>query len=176
MRFFRSPRACFLPEKFQKLYNSQQKGLKVINLTIITRIGECVPLPNKQNGCFVWIPFVRLFLKLLRTLSSLVQLSRLLNGCGVLQPSLLFSSYIYQAFFSLHCHIFCLPLLRCEIRTTVFILLRAMGYPLVIAAVLTLWFVVFGRILGQYFDNQRLYLISVLMNEKPFKIFSLLYW
>lgn len=46
------------------------------------------------------------------------------------------------------CHIFCIPVPRSESQTTVFYSVRAMGHLLVIARVLTLSFVVFGRISG----------------------------
>ena len=49
---------------------------------------------------------------------------------------------------SFSCHIFCIPLPRSESQTTVFYSVRAMCHLLVIARVLTLSFVVFGRISG----------------------------
>ena len=73
------------------------KGLKS-NKFDASRIDECVPLSYKfkfrWEWFFCWIPFVRLFSKLLRCKISCRRLSRFLNRCGVLQPLLLFCSYI----------------------------------------------------------------------------------
>ena len=75
-----------------KQFAKKEKKQKSIDLTIISRTEECVPPPHKFKFLCEWLfcldTFCSLVFKAL-SLSSLVRLSRLLNGCGVLQPLLL---------------------------------------------------------------------------------------
>ena len=136
----------------KKIWNckTHNNGLELRNfLTIISRSEKCVPPTHKLKflckRLFSLDTLCSFVFKALSS-SSLVRLSRLLNGCGVLQPLLLFLSYIYYA-----CCLLSIPHFlseRSESRTTVFYSVWAMGHLLVIARVLTLSFVVFGRISG----------------------------
>ena len=98
LSFPRYSQVDLLGEKYLWNCTTHNNGLELIKLTIISSTEQCVPPAHKFQFLWEWLfclDTLCSFVFKALSLSSLVRLSRLLNGCGVLQPLLLFSSSIY---------------------------------------------------------------------------------
>ena len=146
LSFPRYSQVDLLGEKYLWNCTTHNNGLELIKLTITSSSAfhQHTSFNFYENGYFVLIPFVRLFSKPCRCQVS-CGYHVYWTGAAFCNLCFCFLALFIKLFVSFSYHIFCLPLPRSESRTTVFYSVRAMGHLPVIARVLTLSFVVFGR-------------------------------